>query len=67
MKKTIGVKVSLALIPVLLVSFMIMQYVIINEFRGASLQQTQNNLNMLGQSVFQTLRSAMSFGDATIV
>ncbi|NLM99535.1 MAG: methyl-accepting chemotaxis protein [Campylobacteraceae bacterium] len=67
MKKTIGMKISLTIVPVLLVSFIIMQYVIINEFKQASLEQTKNNLNMLGESVFQTLKSAMNFGDPEMV
>ena len=67
MKKNIGLKISLSIIPLLLVSFIVMQYVIINEFKGASLQQTQSNLTMLGKSVFQTLRSAMNFGDPAMV
>jgi len=67
MKKNIGLKISLVIVPVLFVSFVVMQYVIINEFKGASLQQTQSNLTMLGKSVFQTLRSAMNFGDPAMI
>ena len=63
MKKSIGLKISLSLIPVLIVSFVVLQFTIIYSFKDASLQLTEQNLNMLGKSVFQTIRSAMNSGD----
>ena len=67
MKRSMGVKIIVMLVAILLVSFAVMQFVFIREFRLSSLQQSQNSLNMLGVSVFQTVRSAMNFGDPTII
>jgi len=67
MKKSIRFKISLAIVPVLVISFALMQYVIIGEFKGATFQQTQNNLTMLNKSISQTLKTAMNFGDSSMI
>jgi len=67
MKRSMGIKIIAMLAGVLLVSFGVMQFVFISEFKNSSLQQSENNLNMLGKSVFQTIRNAMNFGDPVII
>ncbi len=67
MKKSIGLKIAFALIPVLLVSFTILQFVIVNEFQKSSLQQSERSLKIFSQSVFQTLRVAMNLGDPEMI
>ena len=67
MKKSIGLKISFTLIPVLLISFVILQFAIISGFKDSSLQLTERNLNMLSKSVFQTIRATMSLGDPVMI
>ncbi|MBE0494780.1 MAG: HAMP domain-containing protein [Campylobacterales bacterium] len=67
MKRSMGAKIVAMLAGVLLVSFAVMQFVFINEFKSSSLQQSENSLNMLGKSVFQTVRGAMNFGDPATI
>jgi len=67
MKKGIGLKIGLTLIPLLLVSFIILQFFIISEFKKSSQMQSENNLNLLSQSVFQTVRAAMNLGDRDLI
>jgi len=67
MKKRIGFKIGMTLIPLLLTSFIVLQYVIINQFKKSSEQQTENSLNLLSHSVFQTVRAAMNLGDRKLI
>ena len=67
MKKGIGTKIGFTLIPLLLVSFVILQFVIVGEFKKSSQIQSENNLNLLSQSVFQTVRAAMNLGDRALI
>lgn len=67
MKRSMGIKIVVMLVAILLVSFAVMQFVFIREFRLSSLQQSQDSLDRLGISVFQTVRSAMNFGDPDII
>ncbi len=66
-KKSIGLKITITLVVVLLICFSITQFVILGEFKKSSLKLTQNNLNMLSSSVFQTMRGAMNVGDPQII
>jgi len=66
-KKSIGLKIAFTLIPVLLVSFIILQFVIVNEFQKSSIEQSQRSLNTFSQSVFQTVRAAMNLGDPAMI
>jgi len=66
-KKGIGLKIGFTLIPLLLVSFIILQFFIIDEFKKSSQIQSENNLNLLSQSVFQTVRAAMNLGDRDLI
>ena len=66
-KKSIGLKIAFTLIPVLLVSFIILQFVIVNEFQKSSIEQSKRSLNTFSQSVFQTVRAAMNLGDPAMI
>jgi len=66
-KKSIGLKISFTLIPVLLVSFIVMQFVIVNEFEKSSVAQSKKNLDSFSQSVFQTVRAVMNIGDPAMI
>ena len=67
MRKGIGLKIGLTLVPLLLGSFIILQFFIINEFKKSSQMQSENNLNLLSHSVFQTVRAAMNLGDRDLI
>ena len=66
-KKSIGLKIAATLIPVLLISFILLQYIIVNEFQKYSIEQSTRSLNTFSQSVFQTVRGAMNLGDPAII
>ena len=66
-KKSIGLKIAFTLIPVLLISFIILQFVIVNEFQKSSIEQSERSLNTFSQSVFQTVRAAMNLGDPAMI
>ena len=67
MRRSIGLKIGLALIPLLLGSFIVLQFFIVGEFKKSSQIQSENNLNLLSHSVFQTVRAAMNLGDRTLI
>lgn len=66
-KKSIGLKVTLTLVAVLLICFTITQFIIVSVFKDSSLTQSEKSLDMLSASVFQTMRVAMNMGDASII
>lgn len=66
-KKSIGLKIAFTLIPVLFVSFVVLQFVIVNEFQKSSINQSKRSLNTFSQSVFQTVRAAMNLGDPAMI
>jgi len=66
-KKSIGFKIAATLIPILLLSFIVLQYVIVSEFERSSIEQSKRSLNTFSQSVFQTVRGAMNLGDPQII
>lgn len=67
MRKGIGLKIGLTLIPLLLISFIILQFFIVSEFKKSSQIQSENNLNLLSHSIFQTVRAAMNLGDRALI
>ena len=67
MKRGIGFKIGLTLIPLLLSIFIVLQFFIVHEFKESSKVQSENNLNLLSQSVFQTVRAAMNLGDRALI
>jgi methyl-accepting chemotaxis protein len=66
-QKSIGMKISFTLIPILLVSFIVLQYFIITEVRKSSVQQSEESLSMLSHSIFQTVKAAMNLGDRDMI
>jgi len=66
-KKSIGLKIAFTLIPILLISFIVLQFVIVNEFQKSSISQSERSLNTFSQSVFQTVRAAMNIGDPAMI
>ena len=67
MKKSIGYKIVFTLVPVLVLIFLILQYVIIHEFQTSSSQEAEKNMQLLSQSIFKSVRFAMNIGDAKII
>ncbi|AFL68787.1 methyl-accepting chemotaxis protein [Sulfurospirillum barnesii] len=67
MQRGLGVKIGLTLIPLLLVSFIVLQFFIVSEFRKSSQLQSETNLDLLSQSVFQTVRATMNLGDRELI
>ncbi len=66
-KKSIGLKIAFTLIPLLLISFMVLQYFIVSEFKNSSMEQSIRSLNSFSKSVFQTVRVAMNLGDPELI
>lgn len=66
-KKSVGLKIAFTMIPVLLIVFTIIEFVIVNEFEKSSVAQSKKSLNSLSQSVFQTVRAAMNLGDPEMI
>lgn len=67
MRKTISFKIIIALTLVLLICFSVTQFFILNEFKKSSLTLSQNTLNLLSSSVFQTMKNAMNTGDSASI
>ena len=67
MKKSIGYKIIITLVPILVIIFAVLQYVIIYEFQKTSSQEAEKNMQLLSQSIFKSVRSAMNIGDSKII
>ncbi|MEF3191799.1 MAG: methyl-accepting chemotaxis protein [Campylobacterales bacterium] len=67
MHKKIGFKVAMALISILLITSGFLQWLISSGFREFQLTSGKQHLEMLSQSIFQTVRGAMNQGDPKIV
>ncbi|NWF66626.1 MAG: methyl-accepting chemotaxis protein, partial [Campylobacterales bacterium] len=67
MKKSIGVKITMVLIPILVISSIVLQFLIVSNFKSNSLELSEKNLDMLSKSIFQTIRVTMNMGDPTLV
>lgn len=63
MFRSIGSKVSVAVFAVLLTSFIVIQLILSLDFKNTADRMSKDNLNMIGTSVFQTIRMAMNLGD----
>lgn len=48
-------------------SFIVLQFFIVGEFKKSAQIQSENNLNLLTHSVFQTVRAAMNLGDRALI
>ncbi len=67
MKKGINFKIIFTLVPVLIISFLVLQYVIIHEFEMSSSMQAKSNMKLLSQSIFRSVRATMDIGDTKII
>ena len=67
MRRSIGLKIGIVVVPLLLVSFIALQFFIIGEFRNSSQIQGKDNLDSLSHTIFQTVRTAMNLGDREIL
>ncbi len=66
-KKRISLKIAFTLVPVLILSFIVLQFIIVDEVEKSSLAQSERSLDRFSKSVFQTLRSAMNLGDPDMI
>ncbi|KAA6233648.1 methyl-accepting chemotaxis protein [Campylobacter sp. LR291e] len=67
MFKSIGFKVSVAILLVLLLSFIIVQIIINLDFKNSANKMSRENLDTVSTSVFQTLRMSMNLGDPQVI
>ncbi len=66
-RRSIGLKIVLSLIAILLITSAMLQWVVTREFKEAQLESGKKHLQMLSESVFQTVRGAMNLGDPVVV
>ncbi|MFH0710180.1 MAG: methyl-accepting chemotaxis protein [Pseudomonadota bacterium] len=66
-RRSIGLKIMLYLIAILLITSVVLQLVVTREFKEAQLESGKKHLQMLSASVFQTVRGAMNLGDPVAV
>jgi methyl-accepting chemotaxis protein len=64
---SIRFKIVISLIAVLIVTSAALQWVVITNFKNSQFAAGEKQLHMLGESVFQTVRGAMNFGDPKVV
>ena len=67
MLNTIGKKITLNMVLVLFISFAILQTVIVYRFNVYGTQLTKANLDMMSESIFQTISTSMSTGDPALI
>lgn len=67
MFNSISKKVILGISAVLLVCFVIIQAVIVWQFQAYSKEETMKNIDMVAESIFQTVRTSMNSGDPEII
>lgn len=67
MLNTIGKKITLSMVLVLFISFAILQTVIVYRFNVYGTQLTKANLDMMSESIFQTISTSMSTGDPALI
>ncbi|MDD5053417.1 MAG: methyl-accepting chemotaxis protein [Sulfuricurvum sp.] len=66
-RRSIGLKIVLSLIAILLITSAGLQWVVTQEFEESQLESGKKHLQMLSASVFQTIRGAMNLGDPEVV
>ncbi|CAD7287413.1 hypothetical protein LMG7974_00292 [Campylobacter majalis] len=64
---SISKKIILSVVSLLFVSFVLLEIIIVNEIKKSSNNIATNSLEMLSESVFYSLRSAMNLGDAEAI
>ena len=52
---------------VLLISFGVLEAIIINEFQSYNKKSAKENIAMMGESIFQTVRTSMNTGDTKVI
>ena len=67
MLNSISKKVILGISIVLLISFGILEAIIINEFQSYNKKSAKENIAMMGESIFQTVRTSMNTGDTKVI
>ena len=67
MLNSISKKVILGISIVLLISFGILEAIIINEFQSYNKKSAKENIAMMGESIFQTVRTSMNTGDPEVI
>jgi len=63
-QKSIGFKVGATIVPIMVVIFIILELLIVSTFKDSTKKLSEKNLNMLGESIFQTLRGGMNLGSS---
>jgi methyl-accepting chemotaxis protein len=66
-KMPVGLKVTLTIVPLILISYIILQFIIISDFRHNAYSLAKKDTDMLGESIFQSVRNTMNSGDVTQV
>lgn len=64
---TIGKKITLSMICVLCVGFIILFFIIANEFYKFARKMSEDNLEMLSTSIHQTITTSMNLGDPEVI
>ncbi len=67
MKRGIGFKIGMTLIPILVIGFVCLEYFIIKGFEKDSLIQSEKNIVNISKSIFQTMRTSMNLGDPVLI
>ena len=67
MLNSISKKVILGISIVLLISFGILEAIIINEFQSYNKKSAKENIAMMGESISQTLWTSMNTGDTKVI
>jgi len=66
-KKKISYKIMFAMFLLMTASSLVVIFLTISKIKQNNIETTQDNLNMLSISMFQTLRNAMNTGDVDII
>lgn len=67
MFNSIGKKIVLIIVAILLISFVSIQFVIVHQFNTSSTQIIKSDLQMLSESISQTIQSSMNTGDPEVI
>jgi methyl-accepting chemotaxis protein len=63
-QKSIGFKVGATIVPIMVIIFVVLELLIVSTFKDSTKELSEKNLNMLGDSIFQTLRGGMNLGSS---
>lgn len=67
MLNSIAKKIIISIIVVLFISFACLQYAIVDKFRSYSTELVKNNIAMVAESIFQTVRTSMNAGVPEVI